>query len=433
MEKIGVGMRNNILFFLILSSCGLFAFSFEDKVYSDNIKTVMLFPNFGNIQSQLHPPIIPINQSNPLVLHFDDFSEFVEDYYARIINCNHDWTSSGLPDMDFLREFNEYPVNQYVYSSNTYSKYIHFTFQVPKVRLSGNYLLVVYKDSNRDQPILTKRFVVYENLVNVGINMLFSNVLSQRFSHQQLDAVVTYPNFNLPNPTDLHFYVRQNHRWDNMKYLKPLFMQLNQRMLDYRYFNGENTYPGLNEYRSFDTRSVMFSRSGVEERKTSNKGPEVVLQNDKSRRDLGYELVPDINGKFFILKYESGDGMTDGDYVKVLFTLQTEERTDVKVHVLGAFNDWQISDEFQMKYVKERGAYQLTALLKQGFYNYSYVSARGDKKSIIIDETDWEGSHSAAENVYEGIVYYRGFGSRSDRAIGYTQVSTGQAVRMNNR
>jgi len=421
-------MMNSFFLLSLICILGRFTYAFwQDNVNVPYIKSVLLFPDNGKVQAQLLPPIVPLVQTIPLVLHFDDLSDEYENYFVKIINCTHDWKTSGLPDMDFLKDYNEFPINQFAYSSNTYIKYIHYTFYVPKVKISGNFVLYVYKESEPTIPLITKRFIVYENLVDVNLTIFFSSNVEQRFTHQQVDAVVRYTNFNIINPGDIHFYIRQNYRWDNMKYLTPLFVLENQKELDYRYFRGENTFLGLNEYRQFDLRSLRYSGYGVENRKINTNVPEVKLQLDKTRFHLPYESYPDLNGSFFIFKNETGNGFTDGDYVNVTFSLKNEFNEVKNVYLFGALTNWLILDSYKLNYNKELDEYRVTVLLKQGFYNYSYVTVEKNK----LHEVEWEGSYSSTENVYEGIVYYRGFGSRYDRVLGYTQKSTGQNLRFN--
>ena len=58
------------------------------------------------------------------------------------------------------------------YSNNTDLYYTHYNVTIPnenmKPKISGNYIIMVYKVGDKDHPILTKRFMIYENLV-VGI------------------------------------------------------------------------------------------------------------------------------------------------------------------------------------------------------------------------------------------------------------------------
>jgi hypothetical protein len=93
--------------------------------------------------------------------------------------------------------------------------------------------------------------------------------------------------------------------------------------------------------------------------------------------------------------------------------------------VLGALTDWQLKDEFKLTYSEEKGLYTGSALLKQGYYNYSFAVAGGAGNPA--NEVYFEGSHQQTENQYDLLVYYRPPGTRADLLIGY------QATAMNSR
>ena len=59
--------------------------------------------------------------------------------------------------------------------------------------------------------------------------------------------------------------------------------------------------------------------------------------------------------------------------------------------------------------------YELSLLLKQGFYNYKYVTV--DYKNNLNDY-EIDGSFYQTENEYTVLVYYRKMGARYDEVIG---------------
>ena len=59
--------------------------------------------------------------------------------------------------------------------------------------------------------------------------------------------------------------------------------------------------------------------------------------------------------------------------------------------------------------------YNANFILKQGFYNYTFVTKSWD---TIISETEIRGNFSETENMYTVIVYHKGFGALFDRVIG---------------
>src|SRR5690606_13180400 len=129
-----------------------------DRAYEPQIKTIQLYPSFGTRENELLPAVVPLGQPN-LLLEFDDLDRPVERFYARVIHCNKDWTASGLAALEYMTEYNEFPITDYEFSENTAVPYVHYRFPVPAVRLPGNYVLVVYRDGNKDDLILSKRFM----------------------------------------------------------------------------------------------------------------------------------------------------------------------------------------------------------------------------------------------------------------------------------
>ena len=122
------------------------------------------------------------------------------------------------------------------------------------MKISGNYLVVVYKDGNKDDYVISKRFVIHSDILNVGNKFRNSVLASQINSHQQIDLSINYGSANIVSPQDIKVVIRQNYRWDNAIYnLRPLYIREFEKTLDYAYFSGENTFPGGNEWRAFDT------------------------------------------------------------------------------------------------------------------------------------------------------------------------------------
>jgi hypothetical protein len=89
---------------------------------------------------------------------------------------------------------------------------------------------------------------------------------------------------------------------------------------------------------------------------------------------------------------------------------------------MGKFSDWQAKPEFKMTYDSETKNYYAVALLKQGFYNYTYAFKR--QSDNMIDASVIEGDYFEAENEYQVFVYHRTAGSRYDRLVGYKSVDS---------
>jgi hypothetical protein len=78
-----------------------------------------------------------------------------------------------------------------------------------------------------------------------------------------------------------------------------------------------------------------------------------------------------------------------------------------------------------MDFDESKGAYEKTLFLKQGYYNYSYVTVPENQPAAdAFSYENTEGNYENTENTYTVLVYYRPFGARADELIGYTSVSS---------
>ena len=188
----------------------------EDKVFEPQFRSIMTFPAGNLPQAYLQPSVVGMNEGRPMVLTFDELADEFDNYFVAMIHCNFDWKESGLYPMDYLEEYNEFPILDYNFSRNTIVNYVNYQFQVPQVKIPGNYALVVYRNRNQDEVVFSKRIMFVNNQVNVGGRVAISAGVEQRNTHQQIEFTIAYPNLDLNNPAqEIKVVLRQNQRWDN--------------------------------------------------------------------------------------------------------------------------------------------------------------------------------------------------------------------------
>ncbi|TLV01579.1 type IX secretion system plug protein [Dyadobacter luticola] len=413
--------------FLLFSSLTLFAqpanLRLEDFIYNEKIRTVLLYPALDNPENPtrlLTPAIKPLQSESPLVLEFDDMSAQFEGYRAKIVHCNADWTKSNLNDIEFTYEYNEYPVRSYEQSFSTKVPYFHYRLELPRLKLSGNYVIYVFSEQDR-KLVLSRRFMLYETRVSIEAKARFSQGIQQQFSDQQIDFAITYKGYQLNAPqTDLMVVMRKNFRWDQTKSgFKPTNVRPFDQILEYTFFDLENTFPGGNEYRYFDSRTLSGRGYGINAMERSDEFTRLILFTDKSRANGSYIQIDDFNGQYVVDQRESGRGSVEADYTPVLFSLKTEEDPDAVYYVNGAFNLWQLNDRNRMTFNSETKNYEVEILIKQGVINYDYTVVRGQGKP---EEAPIEGNYAATENDYDILVYNRPPAGRADLLIGYRTV-----------
>ncbi len=388
---------------------------FEDATYEHEIRTVQLYPNDNKNWNVLEPPVTKLGSMN-LILEFDDLVQEPEDYKAKIIHCNKDWTKSRLSNIDFLYDFNEFVITNDQFSVDTKVPYIHYSMRLPQVKMPGNYLIIVYRGSDESDIILTKRFMVYNNRVSIELTSSLNALNSTNRFKQQLDFKINYKNYEILNPLEtVSVVIRQNERWDNaVTNLKPSFIRDHITELEYRFFNFENSFEAGNEYRFFDMRSLRNPGQGVQNVDWNQYPISVTLMPDAPRIYQAYSHLPDINGDYYIVNVDSGNGDTYSDYVYTRFYLKPDRAIGENIYVVGKMNNWAKNEESRMKFEPKSQMYSTELLLKQGWYDYKYV--------VSSDTTDLnylEGNHFQTENSYEIFVYHRPPNMRADMLIGY--------------
>ena len=398
-----------------------------DHVYDPKIETVLLFPQVSANQLDpaltLNPPVISLDEAVALQLEFDDLTANYRSFRARLVHCNADWQRSILNDIEFTYEYNDNPITDYQISINTKIPYYHYRFTLPRVKLPGNYVLVVYDERNRNNILFTRRFCTYQNRVTVAADVHFSSNPARQFSDQQIDMALNYKGYQVISPQDdFKVIIRQNYRDDReIRGLRPTNVQAFEQVLEYRLIDQSNTMPGGNEFRFFDTRTILSRANYIDRIDRPADRNIAYVQVDQPRNQGVYIQSDDFNGQFVIDHRETGNGATNADYIETVFTLKTPEVAGFDVYVNGAFNFWQLNDRNRMAYDPLLGAYRATMLLKQGVYNYDYIVGTSGPQPKV-DENFIEGSFSSTENDYELFVYHRPPASRADQLIAYRRV-----------
>ncbi len=395
---------------------------YGDFVYQNNIKSVL----FNRKNWELSPPIIEMNSLEKLVLRFDDMDADFKNYAYTIIHCNAMWKPSDLQQYEYIEGFYEDRIDDYNFSVNTRVPFTHYHLEFPnnnmKPIISGNYILKIFVDGDPDDVVITKRFMVLERLLTANANVKQATNLEHRKTHQEIDFTINTSGYLVSNPyRDLRVVITQNGRWDNAVYdLQPRLVQGNELIYDYE---DENLFPGINEFRSFDIKSLRYRSLNVNSITTGTEGWLVELQKDQSRQFLQYTSREDINGQFLIKTEDYNDDFLESDYAYVDFFLALSKPiTQGNVYVMGDLTNWNFTPLNKMKYNYQRSGYELTLLLKQGFYDYMYGFLEDGAETA--DLTRFEGSHSFTENNYTIYIYHRKPGDFFDSLIGITHLNS---------
>lgn len=394
----------------------LFTIGFKaQKMPPNHIKSIQLKPLDKNNFST----IVPLGKI--LELNFDDLDGDQKDYYYKIELMTHDWKKSNLIANQYINGFQSNIIFNVENSFNTFQNYTHYSVRFPnqntRITKSGNYLLSIL-DAVGDL-VFSRRFTLYENTAAVGVVASRSRNTKLMNQEQTVNFIVNYPQLKVNNPSqEIHVAILQNENWKTaLTDIKPQFYKPHQ--LIYRYPNKTN-FLGGNEYLFFDNKIIRNRTVNIA--KTERKEIFHNYLYPYTNRSLKkYMYNPDINGQFIIRTIEGSDSKTEADYAMIHFSLEVQnEISDKDVYVYGGFNNFNFTEENKMIFDTATNTYYSTLLLKQGFYNYTFITKSIDNQ---ISNTEIRGDFSATENNYTVIVYYKAFGTLFDRVIGANSIS----------
>jgi len=396
---------------------------YEDYVYNKSIRTVEL----RNESFEMTQPVLLLgSEEDKLRLSFDDLDADLKNYSYTFIHCDANWESSGMMAAEFIEGFQENNINEYRYSFNTLIPFTHYNLTFPsnsmRITKSGNYLLKIFLSGEPDNVIITKRFVLYQNRLQINARVFQASIIADKNYKQEIDFTINYTGYTVTNPyADLKVVITQNNRWDNAKRdLKPQFVKDNELIYD---LDEANVFAGGNEFRNFDIKSIRYHSERIYSVEIDSIGNHVKLLNDEKRNIKRFYTTPDLNGNYLVRVQEGKDSEVEADYCFVSFFLPYDNvLTDGNLYVFGGYNGWKCNTENLMRYNEKRFGYEATILFKQGYYNYVYGYLKDGAKTI--DETLIEGSHSEAENDYTIYVYHRQIGAFYDQLIGLKRINS---------
>ena len=192
-------MPKRVFLFFILSliKLGINAQRLPDENYFPSIKSVK-FTRFGD---QLSYPVIALNSTDQLELHFDDMDAGVKNYYYTFVLCNADWSPAQLSQFDYLKGYSQVRITTYRNSSMAFKRYTHYQAVLPDRNASpiksGNYLIKVFLNGDTAKLAFTRRFLVTEAKMNISPQIMLPS--SQQFlqTHHRLQLQLDTRNLDI--------------------------------------------------------------------------------------------------------------------------------------------------------------------------------------------------------------------------------------------
>ena len=408
---------------ILLQVFSLYAQKNPEAILKSNIKAVRLHV-YGDQQAL---PVYKLNSGDRLELHFDDLDANVKSYYYTYQLCDYNWQPVRLSPFDYIKGFTQQRITSYRFSSIAFTRYTHYQVILPEANTlptrSGNYLLKVFLDGDTSKLAFTRALLVLD--LKSSLVAQFIQPFTPQFfkTHQRLKFTVNLEGLNAFNANQqVKVMVLQNNRWDNaIGNVSPTFVRGNT--LEY---NTENSFvfPGGKEWRWLDLRSFRLQSERVEKADYSKKETKIFVKPDADRTGQRYIYYQDLNGLFQVTTYESINPYWQGDYATVQFNFITPTQQpypDKDLYLFGQLTDYKLNASAKMEFNPEKGMYEGTQFLKQGYYNYSYMLV---DKNNPAKQAELEGDYWETENTYTILVYYKSFTDQADQLIGIGKLST---------
>ncbi len=407
-----------IALILVIFVCSTTAFSQTfTKILNEHIRTLRVERKFLVLDNGV---VDGSDEENTLHISFDEMSHDVHFYTYSVVRPYEYYLSSS----EYLQGFTTQDITNYEHSINTSREYTHYWFNFPnedmRLTMSGEYRLVIYEDGDKDKRVAQVDFYVVEPRVQIDAKVRANTDIEFNGRYQQVDVDVDISALDTRNPDEVRVLVMQNNR-NGHSVKKPTFVEPKRL----RYINTKNLiFEGGNEYHHFDAFSCFYAGYGIDRVYHENGDYHVLLfPNEVTKGQYIHEF--DSNGRFVVNAERTNDSDTEAEYMWIHWMLPMEKPFfDGALYVDGDLFNNELTLRNRMEYDNEAQCYWLTALVKQGGYDYRYLflpkaQKWGDLASqpaAVVERVD--GSYWQTENEYTVYVFWKPFGARYELLVG---------------
>lgn len=373
-----------------------------------------------------NPELIPVlsNPRDKLVIEFDVQSEYPPNINILFKFCDRNWKPTDnifllnqgkntAYSLDYFSLPTTVEEAKYHYSNSFPDKngYVSFPF-------SGKWKFFIVDSQDPSLVFAEGRFFVVKNEVQLQSKASRETLDDKTYYPPQLGHTFWVTTEARPKDDFFPFFIDeleivQNHLLDNSFRVSRTSTDQN-RVFEWDggsqiKFIAKDVRPG-NEYRQVNLTDInVFNSKNV---KAKFDGMEY------SRFLLGSRN--DNNGSFTLKPVKD----MYSTYMNVLFQVKPPQEVYGDIYLVGAFNDWKLTDKNKMNFNGDH--YELTVELKRGVYDYQYVVVNGDygdktnQDWLILEGNDWQTTNDLNIFLWYRDQEYGGY----DRIIGYSKIQT---------
>lgn len=385
-----------------------------DLAASDqDVRTVQLYPT----GSEGSLPFMDMNSSETLSLEFDLMNQQGRALSVYFYHADRSWNRDLVPSQ-YLESYQHDNVLEYSISSGTQVPFVHYEYEFPndaiQFLVSGNYVVRVTEQGDEQDVLLERAFFVTEQAA--GLDFMTDRIIIGGYGYPSIQpiAMLRPPSGIEGNIFNYNVCFVRNGRFDMARCAdQPSLM--NQPVLEF-YLEPEFSFEPEGAPYYLDLSSLRSSPN-ISASDFSQSPYRIFLEPDFARFG-GTPVNHLLTGQTVV---SGALGMADADiraeYVLARFAYvpPDEARLNGEVILTGSFNDWRYDPEYKLTWMPEEGRYETTLLIKQGQYEYRYITR--DRRLIRA----LRGNMPRSENQYAAMVYYDDVSLNTDRLIAVRQ------------
>ncbi len=375
------------------------------------VKTVQVYA--GGDETSL--PVYSMQDAGSrITIEFDLLVRSGRPLSAYFYHADRRWRRDLTP-AEYLDAFQRDDLLDFRPSHATSINYTHYTYTFPNnsidFRISGNYIIRITEQGRENEVLFERPFFVSEQ--SAGLEVGLENLLVGGQNFPSVSPIVRFtpPDETAANVYDFDVCFVRGGRIEYARCADRPSL-ISQPSLQF-YLQPEAAFqPEPGDYYLDLTNLRVGDRI---ERTNFDRQPFTVLLEPDYAQFPASGIDPVLNGQTVVEEAVRtvSDPDHGGEYVEALFSFVPPDETPLTgdLVITGSFNGWQYDSANRLIWAPENGRYEGSVLLKQGAYEYRYVSSDRRLRNALA------GTPPRSEALYLAMVYYSDLRVNTDRLI----------------
>ncbi len=378
---------------------------------ADEAQTVQLYA--GAAEDRL--PIIRLGSNEIITLEFDLMARAGRPLSVYFYHADRRWQRDLMPS-EYMDSFHRDGLLNFRASFASSIPYTHYRYTFPNnaidFRISGNYILRVTEQGDEEAVLFERPFFITEQ--TVPIDMRLERMMAGGYGFPAVSPVLQFTPQASEGSSVYDYdvcFVRNGALANTRCSEQPSLIA--QPSLQF-YLRPEAAFSQAGGEYYLDLSDIRVT-DDVEATRMDTNPYTVLLKPDYAQFPAG-GIDPVLNGQTVVAGSVRSVADPDhgGEYVTAQFSFVPPDEAPLgsEVLLLGSFNGWDVATATRLVWTPENGRYEGERLLKQGEYEYRYISRDGRLQALQAS------APPRSEAQYIGFVYYSDLRVHTDRIVG---------------